>query len=82
MSAPIRVGLVGTSWWAEGMFLPALTSHPGAQVAALCGRGRPRAEELAGRFGVPQVFTDYEEMIDRGGLDALVVATPTISITP
>lgn len=76
MSAPIRVGLVGTSWWAEGMFLPALTSHPGAQVAALCGRGRPRAEELAGRFGVPAVFTDYGEMIDRGGLDALVVATP------
>ena len=76
MSAPVRVGVVGTSWWTEGMYLPSLTSHPDARVVALCGRGRARAEELAGRFGVPQVFADYGEMIDRGGLDALAVATP------
>ena len=76
MNAPVRVGVVGTSWWTEGMYLPSLTSHPDARVVALCGRGRARAEELAGRFGVPHVFADYGEMIDRGGLDALAVATP------
>lgn len=72
----VRVGVVGTSWWADEMHLPNLRSHPQAEVVALCGRNRERAETLARKYGVPNVFTDYQEMIARAGLDALVVATP------
>lgn len=76
MTDPVRVGLIGTSWWAEGMFLPSLLSHDGARVVALCGRDRARAGELARAHGIPRVATDYREMIRAGGLDALVVAAP------
>jgi predicted dehydrogenase len=58
------------------MHLPNLASHPGAEIAAICGRGRERAAELAARFGIPQLFDDYREMIACGGLEALVVAAP------
>ena len=76
MSAKVRVGVVGTSYWADDFHLPALASHPDAELTAICGRDRERASELALKHGVSQVFTDYEEMIERGGLDAVVVATP------
>ena len=58
------------------MYLPSLKSHPQAEIAALCGRNRDRAQEMARKHIVPTVFTDYREMIEKGGLDAIVVATP------
>jgi predicted dehydrogenase len=72
----VRVGVVGTSWWADEMHLPNLTSHPQAKVVAICGRNRERAEAMAGKFAIPAVFTDYGELIAEGKCDALVVATP------
>ncbi len=76
MTEQVRVGVVGTSWFADGFHLPSLASHPSAEVTAICGRNRERAEELARKYTIPQVFTDYQEMIARGTLDALVVITP------
>ena len=76
MSEQVQVGIVGTSGWADTMHLPSLTSHPGASVAAICGRNRERAQEMADKYNVPAVFTDYREMIEKGDLDALVVVTP------
>ena len=76
MPERVRVGVVGTSWWADLLYLPSLTSHPQAEVVAVCGRDRERAEALARKYGVPEVFADYRAMIQRAGLHALVVSTP------
>ena len=76
MSAKVRVGMIGTSYWADGLHLPALASHPDVELTAICGRDRERASLLAGTHGVSRVFTDYQQMIDHAGLDAVVVATP------
>lgn len=76
MSQSVRVGVVSTSWWADKMFLPALKSHAQADVVAICGRNRTRAEEMAGKYGVRAVFADYRKMIEQGGLDAVIVGVP------
>lgn len=76
MPEQLRVGIVGTSWWADSMYLPSLQSHPLAHIAAICGRNRGRADEMAQKYAVPRVFTDYRELIDRADVQALVVATP------
>ncbi len=76
MNDKVRVGVVSTSWWADQHHLPCLKSHPGAEVAAVCGRHQGRAEQIAQKYDVPGVFTDYRDMIDKGDLDALVVAVP------
>lgn len=76
MPPPIRLGVAGTSWWADLMHLPSLTSHPGAAVVAVCGRDPGRAEALAAKYGVARAYTSYEAMLDQAGLDAVVVATP------
>jgi predicted dehydrogenase len=76
MAELMKVGMVGTSWWADLVLLPLFSSHERASVSAICSRTRDRAEELAAKFTVPQVFTDYREMITHGDLNAIVVATP------
>lgn len=76
MSETVRVGVVGTSWWADEFHLTTLKSHPRAEIAAICGRNRGRAEEMAKKYNIPRIFTDYREMIEKGNLDALVVSTP------
>ncbi|MEK8023796.1 MAG: Gfo/Idh/MocA family oxidoreductase, partial [Candidatus Hydrogenedentota bacterium] len=72
----VRVGVVGTSWWADGMHLPSLASHDGAVIAALCGRDRKRAEEMAARHGAKKVFTDWKTMLEANVLDAVIIAVP------
>ena len=59
MSKQVRVGVVGTSRYADFMHLPALKSHPQADLIAICGRSRDRAEEMAKKYGIPLVFMDY-----------------------
>jgi predicted dehydrogenase len=76
VSDKIRIGVIGTSWWAEAMHLPSLASHPLATVAAITGRNGERAAALGQRFGVPAVFGDYRAMLAESRLDALVVVTP------
>jgi predicted dehydrogenase len=76
MTERVRVGVIGTSWYADIAHLPRVKSHPGAELAAICGRNRARAEEMAGKHGIPLVFTDYRNMIEKGSLDALIVSTP------
>ncbi len=76
MSSKVRIGVVGTSWYSASMYLPNLHSYPTAELAAVCGRNRVRAEELAVKYGIPQVYSDYREMMTRGGLDAVIIAAP------
>ena len=74
MTEPLRVGLVGTSGYTELMHIPSIKSHPGAALAAICGRNPARAADVADKHAIPQVFTDYREMLSHGGLQAVVVA--------
>ena len=71
----IRVGVIGTSWWADAMYLPALAAHPDAQVVAVCGRRPEVAAALAATWNIPQWFVDPTRMFEQVELDAVVIAT-------
>lgn len=62
--------------WSRWAHLPRVKSHPRAELAAVCGRNRARAQELADKYDIPQVYTDYCEMIEVGDLDAVIISTP------
>jgi len=71
----VRVGVFGTSWWADTMYLPPLDAHPQAETVAICGRRQAPASALADQWGIPHTFTDADEMLDSVELDAVVIAT-------
>jgi predicted dehydrogenase len=76
MADRIRLGIIGTSGWTELMYLNNLRGRPDVEIAGLCGRSPERLAEMAAKHGATATFTDYRRMIDTGGLDAVVVATP------
>lgn len=82
MSRPVRVGIVGTSWWADAMYLPPLAGYDGCEVVACCGRNRSRAETFAARWSIPHVFTDVAAMCGSGLIDAVIVAAANAAHYP
>jgi predicted dehydrogenase len=53
-----------------------LSKMRGAQLVALCDNDGPKARALADRFGIPDVFTDIEDLLEFDELDAVVITTP------
>src|SRR4051812_16258309 len=76
MIEQVKIGVIGTSWWADIVLLPMFVNCERAAVTAICGRNRARGDEMAAKYNIPQVYTDYYQMIEQGNLDAVVVATP------
>ncbi len=83
MTAPmVRVGVIGTSWWADSMYLPALVDHDHCVVDAVVGRSPSRTEDFARRWGIERWHTDPAAMIDSGEVDAVIVASANDSHHP
>ncbi len=78
----VRVGVLGTSWWADTMYLPPLDAHPDCDVVAVCGRREEPAKSFSENWNIPQWFTDPTEMFDAVELDAVVIATANDSHYP
>ncbi|MGH7662736.1 MAG: Gfo/Idh/MocA family protein [Gemmatimonadaceae bacterium] len=76
MKPGLRIGVVGAGAIAQTAHLPVLSKMRGAQLTALCDNDGVKARSLADRFGVPDVFTDIEDLLEFDELDAIVVTTP------
>src|SRR5271155_4939295 len=76
MSDPTRIGLLGAGAIAQQAHLPVLSKMRGVELVALCDNDGPKARALAERFGIDNVFTDIDALLDLEGLDAVVVASP------
>jgi predicted dehydrogenase len=76
MKDQVSVGMIGTSWYADRMHLPALKSHVGARLTAICGRDQVRAAELAAKYEIPNLYAGYRDMLQHGDLDAVIIAVP------
>ena len=70
----LRLAGIGTGFWARDQ-LAAGREVPGARCVALCNRTRAKAELLAKEFGVPTVYDDAEELLQREKPDFLDIIT-------
>lgn len=71
---PLRIGVIGVGFGTV-VQIPGFQSE-GVEVAAVCARREDRAREAAERFQIPNVFTDYEEMVKADFLDAVSIVSP------
>ncbi len=76
MKDGVQIAVVGTGAIAQMTHIPVLSKLKGASLVALCDNDGPKARALADRFGIPDVYTDFEELLEHGELDAVVIATP------
>lgn len=79
MPEVVRLGVVGCGSVALRGILPHLTQddvQDRVRVMAVCDPVPGRAEAAAARFGVPHFFLDYEELLEKGEVDAVTIASP------
>jgi len=76
---PLRIGVVGIGALALRGILPHLTQPDVSDrvvVAAVCDPVEERVQGAAERFGVPNIFTSIEDLLDSGHADAVTIASP------
>jgi predicted dehydrogenase len=75
MPNKIRVGLVGCGVIAERLYVPGIVKIPTAEFVAVCDVVEGRARILADQYNIPQVYSDFQEMLDQSGIDLVVNLT-------
>ncbi|RLF02972.1 MAG: hypothetical protein DRJ59_02075 [Thermoprotei archaeon] len=71
----VRIGIVGLGLMGT-YHLRLLKRIQGVDVSALCDIDERRVAKIANEYGVEQRYTDFREMFERAGLDAVIIATP------
>ena len=70
----LRWGLFGTGWISEE-FATSTMKYTGQQVVTIASRTPGKAEEFAGKFGLPEFDDSYESIVARDDIDAIYIAT-------
>lgn len=90
-SRPLKAGWIGVGGRGTGLLSNALAIVPGLQVTSVCdcnaAAAARAAQIITGRgLAAPKLFTDgewaWQKMLQAGGLDAVIIATPWKWHTP
>ena len=76
MTDKLRVGVIGAGAVAQVAHLPAVSKLEDAELVAICDIDVPKAQALAGRFNVPDVYDDIEDLLRIANPDVVVICTP------
>lgn len=76
-----KVGLVGLGLVCES-HIKAYAAHKDSDVAAVCDLDEVRAKAIAGKYGIPKVYTSYEDMLKDPGINTIDITTPTVLHAP
>jgi UDP-N-acetyl-2-amino-2-deoxyglucuronate dehydrogenase len=69
--ALVGAGVISTS------HANAITGNPRAEFVAVCDIEKAKADQLAAKYQIASVFTDYEEMLKRDDIDVINVCLPS-----
>jgi predicted dehydrogenase len=73
----VRVGLIGAGFVARVHAESyAHVADPAAEVVAVAAAHLPRAEALAGEFGIPAAYDDYRRLLERADVDVVDLCVP------
>ena len=75
MKKVLGVGVIGTGQIAQIAHLPFLTELPDYEVRAICDLSSDILSKVGKRFGIPNCYTDYRDVLKRSDVDVVLVST-------
>jgi predicted dehydrogenase len=73
----LGIGIIGSGGIAQSCHMPGYASIPDlCEIVAVCDVNPEVGEAAASKFGVPNVFTDYRQLLGMPEVDAVSIATP------
>ncbi|WP_018132134.1 Gfo/Idh/MocA family protein [Effusibacillus pohliae] len=79
--AKLKIGVIGCGSIAQHRHLPEYAANLNAEIVAVCDKDRERVQEVAETYGA-KAYTDYRELLQNEGLDAVSVCTPNALHAP
>jgi predicted dehydrogenase len=76
MPSKVRIGIVGAGNFTTGRMLPNFQKLPDVEVTVIANRSRASAERVATQFGIPNIASDYRDIVARSDVDAVFIGTP------
>lgn len=77
----LRFAVIGTGFWANYQ-IPAWMELDGIELVALFNRTKSKAEVLAHQFGVPRVYDNVQQLLDKETLDFVDIITDVDTHAP
>ncbi len=79
---PVRIGVIGLGQIALKAHLPGYAKTPNCVLTAVHSKREDHARQVALRYGIPHIFTDWRKMLDSDHLDAVSICTPNFTHLP
>lgn len=75
MREKLRVGVIGAGRWCQRAHLPGYAGSPLCDIVAIADLHEDLAKDAASKFSIPDVYTDYQKMLQREDIDVIDVVT-------
>ena len=72
---PVRVGLIGAGRNTRDRHIPGFHSAPAVEIGAVANRSRQSGQQVADAFNIPNVYDNWEELLEDDSLDAVCIGT-------
>ncbi|NPV06906.1 MAG: Gfo/Idh/MocA family oxidoreductase [Anaerolineae bacterium] len=76
----VKVGIIGSGRMANDVHCPSLVASGRASLEAVCDLDRARAQAAADRFGIRQMYTNYHDLLERSGVEAVYVVVSPLEV--
>ena len=75
MQKKIKCGVIGAGWWATFAHIPALLTHPNAELVAIQNNDPVEAQRISRDFGIPIACSTTAELLAIEDLSAVVISS-------
>lgn len=75
MRAPISLGVIGCGYWGPNL-IRNFSSLANCSVKAMCDANEERLEQLRASYPAVPAMTDFQQLLQIAGLEAVAIATP------
>jgi predicted dehydrogenase len=72
-----KIGVIGLGGVAQLVHLPNLSKLTNAELTAVCEVNKSRLITIAEKFNVKERYSNYNDMLEKSEMDAVIIATPT-----
>ena len=76
MNKKLKIGIIGAGGIAMWSHLPGYANMDNAEIVAICDIKIEKAQAMAEKYGIPQVFENYKDLLALEELDAVDICTP------
>lgn len=72
---PIRVGIIGAGRNTRTKHIPGLQAQEKVEIVGVCNRSQESSQRVADEFGIPQIYSEWQDVIADENVDAVVIGT-------